>query len=152
MAGTDPRITGRDRSRPLGLFTALLWLQGLYYLATGVWPLVSIETFQLVTGPKTDNMPTGLEVDHWLVMTVGVLVTAIGLTLLVAAWRRTYPGEVGFLAVASAAGLAGIDVLYVNRHVIPPIYLADAATEVALILGWAWILVRQSGAGRAGSV
>jgi hypothetical protein len=137
MAGTDPRITGRDRSRPLGLFTALLWLQGVYYLATGVWPLVSIETFQMVTGPKTDNMPTGLEADHWLVMTVGVLVTAIGLTLRVAAWRSKCPGEVVVLAVASAAGLAAIDLLYVTRQVIPPIYLADAAAEVVLIAGWA---------------
>jgi hypothetical protein len=37
----------------------LLWAQGLYYLATGVWPLVSIETFQRVTGRKTDHLVTG---------------------------------------------------------------------------------------------
>jgi hypothetical protein len=32
---------------------------------TGLWPLVSIGTFQQVTGPKTDL---------WLVKTVGVLI------------------------------------------------------------------------------
>src|SRR5438046_1648203 len=77
------------------LFTALLWLQGLYYLATGVWPLVSIETFQLVTGPKTDHLqnPSPTDADHWLVMTVGGLVTAVALALLVSACRREHPPE-----------------------------------------------------------
>src|SRR5947199_2745060 len=95
------------------LLTALLWVQGLYYFVTGVWPLVSIETFQMVTGPKTDHLVTGREADHWLVMTVGVLITAIASALLVAAWRRENPVEITVLAVASAAGLTGIDVIYV---------------------------------------
>jgi protein-S-isoprenylcysteine O-methyltransferase Ste14 len=66
----------------------MLWIQGAYFLVTGVWPLVSIRTFVLVTGPKTDHLPTGRESDHWLVLTAGVLITAIGLALLTAAWRR----------------------------------------------------------------
>src|SRR4051794_19239540 len=82
---------GTEGVRPFGLFTALLWLQGVYYLVTGVWPLVSIETFQMVTGRKTDHLETGREADHWLVMTVGVLITAVALTLLLAAWRRKNP-------------------------------------------------------------
>lgn len=131
------------------LFTALLWLQGLYYFVTGVWPLVSIETFQMVTGPKTDHLVTAREADHWLVMTVGVLITAIAVSLLVAAWRRQNPLEVAVLAVASALGLTGIDVIYVTRNVIAPIYLVDAAAEVVLIAAWAWVLVRECWAGRA---
>lgn len=133
------------------LFTALLWLQGLYYLATGVWPLVSIETFQMVTGPKTDHLVTGREADHWLVMTVGVLITATAVALLVAAWRRRNPPEIAVLAVASALGLAGIDVVYVARQVVAPIYLADAAAEAALLAAWAFVLVRGSRAGHAES-
>jgi len=27
-------------------------LQGLYFVITGIWPLLSISTFQAVTGPK----------------------------------------------------------------------------------------------------
>src|SRR3954454_18962580 len=94
------------------LFTGLLWVQGLYYLVTGVWPLVSIETFQMVTGPKTDHLPTGRESDHWLVMTAGVLITSIAMGLLVAAWRRSGSAEVVVFAVAAAAGLMAIDVIY----------------------------------------
>src|SRR5437763_427026 len=105
------------------LLSAVLWVQSLYYLATGLWPILSIETFQMVTGRKTDHLVTGRESDHWLVMTVSVLVLAIGLTLLVTAWRGRCPVEVAILAIASAAVLTGIDVIYVTRNVIPPIYL-----------------------------
>jgi hypothetical protein len=117
---------------------ALLWVQAVYYLATGIWPLVSIETFIAVTGPKTDHLITGRMADHWLVMTVGVLVTAIGLCLLSAAWRRSATREVVVIAVAAALGLTAIDVIYVARGVIPPIYLADAVLEVLILLCWGW--------------
>ena len=120
--------------------TALLWVQSLYYLITGVWPLVSIRTFQAVTGPKTDHLPTGREADHWLVMTVGVLVTAIAFTLLVAAWRKSNAVEAPVLAIGSALALTSIDVIYVTRRVIGPVYLIDAAIELVLIAAWALVL------------
>src|SRR5437870_13509515 len=130
------------RPSSVSLVRFLCVVQGLYYLLTGLWPLVSIETFQMVTGRKTDHMVTGRESDHWLVMTVGVLVASIALALLVAAWRRRQPVEAAVLAIASAVGLTGIDVLYVARQVIPPIYLADAVLEVILITLWILALRR----------
>jgi hypothetical protein len=39
--------------RASGLATALLWVQGIYLLITGVWRLVSIRTFQWV-GDRAD--------------------------------------------------------------------------------------------------
>src|SRR5687767_9542789 len=102
-------------------FRTLLWAQGAYYLVTGVWPLLSIETFQAVTGPKTDHLVTGNEADHWLVMTVGLLITSIALALLVAAGRRQSSPEIAVLAMGSALGLTLIDVIYVSRGVIAPI-------------------------------
>jgi len=118
------------------LVTALLWVQGVYYLVTGVWPLVSIETFQRVTGRKTDHLVTEDEADHWLVMAVGVLVTTISLALLSAAMRKRRTVEVTLLAMGSAIGLTAIDVIYVSRQVISPIYLVDAAVEILILLGW----------------
>ncbi len=123
--------------------TVLLWMQGLYFLVTGIWPLVSIETFQIVTGPKTDHLPTGREADHWLVMTVGVLVTSIALALFTSAWQRRLSPEGGILAVTSALGLTAIDVIYVARQVIVPIYLADAVVEVLFLAAWALLLVHR---------
>src|SRR5437868_8374523 len=98
-----------------------------YYLITGVWPLVSISTFQKVTGPKTDA---------WLVKTVGVLVSIIGAVIGLAARRGNTGPEVKILAVGSALGLAGIDVVYVAQRRIAPIYLLDALAEVLLAGGW----------------
>lgn len=139
---------GGPTGRASSWFTRLLWAQGAYYLATGVWPLVSIETFQAVTGAKTDHLqaPTPTEADHWLVMTVGVLITAVALALLTAAWRRRASAEVAVLAVGAAAGLMTIDLIYVARGVIAAIYLVDAAAEAVLILAWAVVLWSGRGA------
>lgn len=107
---------------------ALLALgQGVYYLATGVWALVSIRTFEAVTGPKTDR---------WLVKTVGVLVSVIGIVLASAGGRRRVDRESALLAVGSAAGLAAIDTVYATKGRISKIYLLDAAVEVALVASW----------------
>jgi len=102
-------------------------VQGLYYLATGVWPLVSIDTFLAVTGPKTDL---------WLVQTVGALIGVIGAILLVAAARRQAGVEATLLALGSALALAAVDVTFVTRGVIDRIYLLDALAEVILVVGW----------------
>jgi hypothetical protein len=118
------------------LWTVLCWAQGIYFLATGVWPLVHLESFEAVTGEKTDD---------WLVITVGVLVTSIGVTLLVAAYRRTQVIEIAVLAIGSAAALTGIDVYYSSAGVISKIYLADALAELLLIGGWAVALRRRIG-------
>lgn len=104
------------------------WVQAVYFLITGVWPLVHIDSFMKVTGPKHDL---------WLVRTVGVLVTVIALTIGVAAWRREIGPPVILLAIASTAALAAVDVVYVARRVIARIYLADALAEVLLIAAWA---------------
>ena len=101
-------------------------LQGAYFLATGVWPLVSMRTFEAVTGPK---------VDRWLVKTVGVLVAVIGVSLLADA-RRPSRGS-ALLGVGSAAALGGVDVVYALRGRISKIYLADAVVETLLVTLWA---------------
>ena len=122
------------------MFRALCWFQGLYYFVTGVWPLISVRTFKWVTGEKTDNLPTGLEADHWLLMTVSLLITSMSVTLLTTAYRRTQSLEIAVLGILAATGLTAIDVIYVARKVILPIYLVDAVIEVPLILAWCIML------------
>src|SRR5688500_10141229 len=99
------------------LLTAVAAIQGCFYLATGVWPLIHIESFLAVTGPKTDL---------WLVYTVGLLIAVIGIVLVLAARAGRITTEVVVLAIAVTLALAGIDVVFVSRGVIPPVYLADA--------------------------
>ncbi len=107
-----------------GTLKSILSAQGAYYLVTGVWPLVAMRSFERVTGPKTDK---------WLVKTVGVLVAAIGGSLMVAGRRNPVSREARLLAAASAGGLALIDITYVAKRRIAPIYLLDALAEVALL-------------------
>jgi hypothetical protein len=102
-------------------------IQGLYFTLTGLWPLLSMETFLAVTGPKTDL---------WLVRTVALLITAIGLALLAAAQRNEANFSITVLAVCSAGSLAWVDAYYALTGVIWPVYLLDVFPEVALIIGW----------------
>ena len=109
-------------------------LQGIYYAATGLWGLFDLDTFEWVTGAKTDD---------WLVKTVAALVLAIGISLLIAS-RRSSPGpESAFLGLSSALGLLSIDAYYVRTADISAIYLADACVEAAIAIGWSFPRRRQ---------
>jgi hypothetical protein len=57
-------------------------------------------------------------------------------TLWVGATRRQIAPELKLLAAGSAAGLTAIDVVYVAKGQISPIYLLDAALEVAIVGYW----------------
>lgn len=115
-------------------------IQGLYYGTTALWAIVHIKSFKMVTGEKTDNLPSGLDIDHWLVYTVSVLILAIASGLLVGGVRRSVGPELITMAIVAAVGLTAIDVIYVSRGVISPIYLADAVVQVGLILAWLFAL------------
>jgi hypothetical protein len=103
-------------------------LQAIFYVVTGVWPFVSMRTFEAVTGPK---------VDRWLVKTVGALVAVIGCALALASRRRQLAPEIVLVAAGSAAALAAIDTVYVARRRISPVYLLGAVAEFGLVAGWA---------------
>ncbi len=90
---------------------ALTRVQGAYYVASGLWPVVHMRSFESFTGPKQD---------HWLVRSYGVLIAAVGVVLLSS--ERT-PA----LAVASSVGVAAPEVWYsLVRRRLPWPYLADA--------------------------
>lgn len=116
--------SGQPLSRP-GRCLALL--QAGYFLFTGIWPLVGIESFQKVSGPKTDL---------WLVKTVGVLVAVIGAVIGLAGLRGCITRGERLLATGSATGLAAIDVIYSLQGRIWPVYLLDAVLELVFIGGW----------------
>lgn len=117
----------------------VLVLQGLYYVATGVWPIARMETFESVTGPKTDD---------WLVHTVGALAVAIGVAILSGVRghgvERKIRRETIVLSATSAAAFAAIDVVYVLNGTLRMIYLGDAAIEVVFLLTAFAVLVRRT--------
>ncbi|QRK10785.1 hypothetical protein JQX13_12350 [Archangium violaceum] len=100
--------------------------QGVFYLASGVWPIVHLRSFEAVTGPKPEG---------WLVKTVGALIAVVGGTLLAAGLRRRVTPELMLLAAGSAASLAAVDVVYSPQR-ISPVYLLDALAEGVLVTAW----------------
>lgn len=100
--------------------------QGSYYVVTGAWPILSMATFERVTGPKTDD---------WLVVMVGALAVAIGVSLLVASGRRV-AASVVTLGLGSAIAFAAVDVVFVATGTISKIYLLDGVAELGIIALW----------------
>ncbi|WP_293901012.1 hypothetical protein [Sporocytophaga sp.] len=111
----------------------LLWMQGGYFFITGVWPLVHIYSFMVVSGPKTDI---------WLVRTVGILITSISLGLQASAIMKKAEVPIMIIAFGSALGLLFVDVIYVSKNVIAETYLADAFVEMLFLISWLIIFWR----------
>jgi len=110
----------------------MLWVQGLYFAITGIWPLIDLASFQAVTGRKTDL---------WLVQTVGALLTVIGMSFCIAGSRYVVGAGTYFLAVASALALMLVDVVFTTEGTISRIYLLDAAAELLLLIGWGTLAI-----------
>ncbi len=102
--------------------------QGIFYLVTGLWPIVHLRSFEKVTGPK---------VDKWLVRTFGGLVAAVGTTLLVGAFEERRSRALEVLGIGSALALGAADMIYSLRGKISKVYLGDAAAEGAIAASWA---------------
>ena len=101
-------------------------VHGGYYLVTGIWPVMSLRTFEWVTGPKADG---------WLVKTVGLLAGVIGLSVLrTSTVEGRHPDRA--LVVGAPLAFAAVDTFYVARGRIRRVYLLDAAVE--LFLAWRW--------------
>jgi hypothetical protein len=114
-------------------YAYLAMAQGVFYFSTGAWPLFSIASFQAVTGPKTDI---------WLVKTIGLLLVVIGIALFTAGIRWRVTLEIFLLGIGTAASLAIIEVVYVFKGRISPVYLVDFFLELILIGWWISLYVR----------
>jgi hypothetical protein len=113
---------------PSRLLHRICAVQALYFMATGLWPILHIRSFMAVTGPKTDL---------WLVRTVGMLVIVIGAVL----WRayrlrRHQTGTVAMLGLGSAMGFLLVDIASVLTHAVGPVYWLDAAVQLVFLFGW----------------
>jgi hypothetical protein len=106
---------------------AILFIQGLYYFLTGFWPILHMKSFILVTGPK---------VELWLVKVFGMLIAVAGICMLIGGLQRKYNTPLFTLGILGAIGFIIFEIFYVWTETIPSIYLADAAFQFVLLLGW----------------
>jgi hypothetical protein len=100
------------------------------YLVTGAWPLVSMRSFERVTGPKHDD---------WLVRTVGGLAIAFGAGLAARAGDARAARPFG---VAAALAFLSADLVGVASGRLRRVYLLDAVAEATWLVGWGVTAVR----------
>jgi len=108
----------------------LALLQGIYFLITGIWPLLHIDSFQKITGPKTDL---------WLVKTVGALLIPVAVTLYSHRAIQGNHWHAVILGSLTALAFICIDFYYALNDVISDIYLADGMVELIFLTGWIYI-------------
>ena len=111
-----------------GAATSLSRAHGLFNIATGLWPIVHMRSFEAVSGPK---------VDRWLVRTVGGLMAVVGLAQLTAAPTAGEQRLSRQIGVGTAAWLAAIDIRYGSTGRISRIYLLDAVVQLGWVAAWA---------------
>lgn len=126
-------------TEPSSLDRTVALSQGAYFVATGVWPILHLRSFEAITGPKLEG---------WLVKTVGGLIGVIGGVITAAGARRRVTPEIRWLAAGAAGALALIDIVYVAKRRISPVYLLDAVPELGLIAAWALSAARARGSQR----
>jgi hypothetical protein len=111
------------------------FFQGIYYLVTGLWPILHINSFMMVTGYKTEQ---------WLVKMVGALTVSISLLLITIALRRKMAIEDIILILSACISYAAIDIAYSLTGTISIIYLADAFIEILILIFWTkWLIQRK---------
>jgi hypothetical protein len=110
-------------------------VQGIFYLLSGIWPIVHYESFEKVTGPKADD---------WLVKTVGGLIAVTGVTILAGSLRsKEISKEVAIVGAGHALVLGSSSGYYASKRRISKIYLLDSLSEYAMV--GAWLLASQKG-------
>ncbi len=106
--------------------------QGAYFIVTGIWPLLNMESFLTATGPKQDT---------WLVEMVGLLAASIGLTFVVSSLgKQRLPTLLGY---AVATSFLIMDIVYFASGVMGRIYLLDAAIQFVFIMVMTLLLLRK---------
>jgi hypothetical protein len=115
------------------LLRMLFFANGIYYLVTGLWPLLHISSFMFVTGPKTDL---------WLVKMVGLLAASTGVCLLYSFRQKEYPKAIVLLAILNALSFMAIDVYYVLAGAIRPVYLLDAVPELLMMSAYLYCFLK----------
>lgn len=116
------------------LLRRIILLQAVYYIITGGWPLIDIDSFMFVTGSKTDL---------WLVKMVGLLSLVIGIALVYyyAAVKDKIIG--GILGIGASVSFILIDVIYATKDVISNIYLSDSAVQIVFLMVWFIYLLKK---------
>ncbi len=108
-------------------FRQISLAQGIFNVLGGLWPLVSLRSFESVYGQKRDI---------FLQKTVGGLLFSIGCVQLAASNSSEEMPSSRRLGIATAATLLAIDLTYIPKGQMRWTYWQDAACELGWIAAW----------------
>jgi hypothetical protein len=123
-------VDGENTMRRLAIAHAGLNLFG------GIWPLLSMRSFEAVMGPK---------VDRWLVYTVAGLLTTVGTTQALSRSEEQLR-VVRVLSMGTPLTLLAVDLANAPTGRISRLYLLDGAFQLAFLAAWA-VTFRQDSSG-----
>ena len=109
-------------------------IQGVYTVLTALWPLVHIESFFKVTGPKTDI---------WLVKTVAAILIPLGLCFLLAYRIQRDHWIIILAGITTSVALASIDFYYTGNHTIKWVYALDGVMQTIFLIIWLYVFFNQ---------
>ncbi|MCW3076711.1 MAG: hypothetical protein JWO32_1320 [Bacteroidetes bacterium] len=99
-------------------------LLGLYLSITGIWPIIHLNSFLFITGPKNDI---------WLLKTFSLLLIAVGITLILSSKYKNVPAPLIILPLLISSALLFADVYYPLIGKIRPVYLLDGIIQLLFI-------------------
>lgn len=104
-------------------------IQGAYWCVGALWPIIHINSFLWVTGPKDEL---------WLVRCLSMLMLVVGTVLFFAGNKQRITPEIKWLGIGGALVMAFTDFFYVFSGEIREVYLIDGLAELLLIGLWFW--------------
>lgn len=112
-------------------FRTIPFFQTVYYFLTGIWPLIHLESFLFVSGPKTDI---------WLVKTVGLLLLPYSLLLAYLTISVRKNKIIALSILICCLSLLIIDLYYYIQKVIKWVYLVDCFLQAIFSAYWLYYL------------
>ena len=108
-------------------------LHGAYFVFGGAWPLLSLSTFEVVTGPKYDD---------WLVRSVALLLVVAGIILLTQPKRYIERSAVT-LAIGTSFSLGCVAMISSAGGWISSVYFLDGTMHLLFAAAWAVLVWRK---------
>jgi hypothetical protein len=101
--------------------------QMAYWIFGGLWPLISMRSFERVTGNKRDE---------WLVRAVALLMLSVVATLETLREEGGDDRAMRVLGTTSAASLGAVAAIGALIGRISPVYVLDAVVDLVLAAAW----------------
>jgi hypothetical protein len=102
--------------------------QGIFYIASGLWPIVHFRSFEKAAGPRYDRR---------LMKALGGLTAVLGATLVAGSFERKSSTALRVLGIGSAIALAAADVVAIARkRLSTKAAIADIVAEGGIVGGW----------------